>query len=110
MRSSGKWKLVQIVVPFTINKNNLYENRISKYEEECKMADITVDTKGMACPMPIVKAKKALDSLAPGQTMEVLSTDKGSLNDFQAWVKQTKNELVSHEVENGVYKFLVKKS
>ncbi|KQL46954.1 sulfurtransferase TusA family protein [Brevibacillus choshinensis] len=74
------------------------------------MADITVDTKGMACPMPIVKAKKALDSLAPGQTMEVLSTDKGSLNDFQAWVKQTKNELVSHEEDNGVFKFLVKKA
>ncbi|MED4586932.1 sulfurtransferase TusA family protein [Brevibacillus choshinensis] len=74
------------------------------------MADITVDTKGMACPMPIVKAKKALDSLAPGQTMEVLSTDKGSLNDFQAWVKQTKNELVSHEEDNGIFKFLVKKA
>ncbi|QRG67750.1 sulfurtransferase TusA family protein [Brevibacillus choshinensis] len=74
------------------------------------MADITVDTKGMACPMPIVKAKKALDGLASGQTMEVLSTDKGSLNDFQAWVKQTKNELISHEEDNGVFKFLVKKS
>ncbi|RNB82404.1 sulfurtransferase TusA family protein [Brevibacillus fluminis] len=73
-------------------------------------ADITVDTKGMACPMPIVKAKKALDGLQTGQTMEVLSTDKGSLNDFQAWVKQTNNELVQTEVENGVYKFLVKKS
>lgn len=73
------------------------------------MADITVDTKGMACPMPIVKAKKALDSLESGQTMEVLSTDKGSLNDFTAWVKQTKNEMISHEEENGVYKFLVKK-
>lgn len=73
------------------------------------MADITVDTKGLACPMPIVKAKKALDSLQSGQTMEVLSTDRGSLNDFTAWVKQTKNEMVSHEEENGVYKFLVKK-
>ncbi|MBO9600809.1 MAG: sulfurtransferase TusA family protein, partial [Cohnella sp.] len=40
-------------------------------------ADITVDTKGMACPMPIVKAKKALDGLQQGQVMEVLSTDKG---------------------------------
>lgn len=74
------------------------------------MADIIVDTKGMACPMPIVKAKKALDSLQSGQTMEVLSTDKGSLNDFSAWVKQTKNELISHEEENGVFKFLVRKS
>ncbi|GED60516.1 sulfurtransferase TusA family protein [Brevibacillus formosus] len=73
------------------------------------MADIVIDTKGLACPMPIVKAKKAMDGMQSGQTMEVLSTDKGSLNDFTAWVKQTGNELVCHEVENGVYKFLVKK-
>ncbi|MBB6669291.1 sulfurtransferase TusA family protein [Cohnella nanjingensis] len=72
--------------------------------------DILVDTRGMACPMPIVKAKKALDGLVSGQLMEVWSTDKGSLNDFQAWVRQTKHELVKHEEENGVYKFLVKKS
>ncbi|WP_424768489.1 sulfurtransferase TusA family protein [Paenibacillus sp. sgz302251] len=72
-------------------------------------ANLIVDTKGMACPMPIVKAKKALDGLQPGQIMEVLSTDKGSVNDFQAWVKQTKHELIKHEEDNGVYKFLVKK-
>jgi tRNA 2-thiouridine synthesizing protein A len=68
-----------------------------------------VDTKGMACPMPIVKAKRALDGLQSGEIMEVLSTDKGSVNDFQAWVKQTKHELMKHEEENGVYKFFVKK-
>ncbi|MCY9694218.1 sulfurtransferase TusA family protein [Paenibacillus alginolyticus] len=72
-------------------------------------ADLIVDTKGMACPMPIVKAKKALDGLQPGQVMEVLSTDKGSVNDFQAWVKQTKHELIKHEEEKGIYKFFVKK-
>lgn len=72
-------------------------------------ADLIVDTKGMACPMPIVKAKKALDGLQPGQIMEVLSTDKGSVNDFQAWVKQTKHELIKHEEEKGIYKFFVKK-
>ncbi len=71
--------------------------------------DITVDTKGMACPMPIVKAKKALDSLQQGQIMEVLSTDKGSVNDFQAWVKQTNHELIQHVEEDGVYKFYVRK-
>ena len=71
--------------------------------------DVLVDTKGMACPMPIVKAKKALDGLQSGQIMEVLSTDKGSVNDFQAWVKQTKNELIKHEEIHGVYKFYVKK-
>ncbi|MCH1642144.1 MULTISPECIES: sulfurtransferase TusA family protein [Paenibacillus] len=73
------------------------------------LIDILVDTKGMACPMPIVKAKKALDGLQSGQVMEVQSTDKGSVNDFQAWVKQTKHELLKHEEENGVYKFFVKK-
>ncbi|WP_068776816.1 sulfurtransferase TusA family protein [Paenibacillus sp. FJAT-26967] len=72
-------------------------------------SNITVDTKGMACPMPIVKAKKALDTLESGQVMQVISTDKGSLNDFQAWVKQTKHELVKHEEDNGVYTFYVKK-
>ncbi|MNL79960.1 Sulfurtransferase TusA [compost metagenome] len=71
--------------------------------------DIVVDTKGMACPMPIVKAKKALDGLEPGQVMEVHSTDKGSVNDFQAWVKQTKHVLLKSEEENGTFKFYVKK-
>lgn len=72
-------------------------------------SDLVVDTKGLACPMPIVKAKKALDGLESGQIMEVLSTDKGSVNDFQAWVKQTKHELISYEEDNGIYKFYVKK-
>jgi tRNA 2-thiouridine synthesizing protein A len=71
--------------------------------------DLVVDTKGLACPMPIVKAKKALDSLTTNQIMEVQSTDKGSVNDFQAWVKQTKHELINYEEENGMYKFFVKK-
>ncbi|WP_310828760.1 sulfurtransferase TusA family protein [Paenibacillus pedocola] len=71
--------------------------------------DLMVDTKGLACPMPIVKAKKALDGLTTGQVMEVQSTDKGSVNDFQAWVKQTKHELIQYEEENGIYKFFVKK-
>lgn len=71
--------------------------------------DVQLDTKGLACPMPIVKAKKALDGMEAGQIMELLSTDKGSVNDFQAWVKQTKNELIRHEEENGVYKFIIKK-
>lgn len=71
---------------------------------------LVVDTKGLACPMPIVKAKKALDGMQSGQVMEVLSTDKGSVNDFQAWVKQTKHELVKIEEEQGVYKFYVRKA
>ena len=73
-------------------------------------ADVVVDAKGLACPMPIVRAKKAMDAMAAGQIMEVLSTDQGSVNDFTAWVKQMKHEMLGHEEENGVFKFFVKKN
>ncbi|WP_281282532.1 sulfurtransferase TusA family protein [Paenibacillus piri] len=53
-----------------------------------------MDAKGLACPMPIVKAKKEMDSLAPGQIMKLQTTDKGSMKDFQAWVNQTGHELM----------------
>ncbi|GKU77878.1 sulfurtransferase TusA family protein [Paenibacillus sp. L3-i20] len=72
-------------------------------------ANVVVDTKGMACPMPIVKAKRALDALGNGDIMQVLSTDKGSLQDFQAWVKGTKHELIKHEEADGVFTFYVRK-
>lgn len=73
------------------------------------MADIVVDAKGLACPMPIVRAKKAMDSLQPGQVMQLETTDKGSMNDFQAWVGQTKNEMVEAMEKDGVFTFLVRK-
>ncbi|WP_079913157.1 sulfurtransferase TusA family protein [Paenibacillus sp. 32352] len=73
------------------------------------MANLTVDAKGLACPMPIVKAKKGIDTLEPGQTMELQTTDKGSMKDFQAWVNQTNHELVEAREDNGVFTFIVKK-
>jgi TusA-related sulfurtransferase len=73
------------------------------------MADVIVDAKGLACPMPIVKAKKGIDSLQTGQIMELQTTDKGSMKDFQAWVNQTKHELVESKEVNGVFTFVVKK-
>lgn len=73
------------------------------------MANLVVNAKGLACPMPIVKAKKGIDSLESGQIMELHTTDKGSMNDFQAWVSQTKHELLEAKEENGVFIFLVKK-
>lgn len=72
--------------------------------------DMTVDAKGLACPMPIVKAKKGIDTLQSGQVMMLETTDKGSVNDFQAWVKQTNHELLNIEEDNGVFRFFVKKS
>lgn len=59
--------------------------------------DKEIDTRGLKCPLPILKAKKALADLTSGQTLKVISTDEGSLRDFQAFTKQTGNELVDQE-------------
>jgi tRNA 2-thiouridine synthesizing protein A len=71
--------------------------------------DETLDCKGLSCPMPVVKAKEAMDAIQPGQIMELISTDKGSVKDFQAWVNQTNHDLVEQKEEEGVFKFYVKK-
>lgn len=56
-----------------------------------------IDTRGLNCPLPILKAKKALAEMASGQLLKVVSTDTGSLRDFQAFAKQTGNELVEQQ-------------
>ncbi|MPM92468.1 Sulfur carrier protein TusA [bioreactor metagenome] len=56
-----------------------------------------IDTRGLNCPLPILKAKKALADMASGQLLRVLATDSGSLRDFQAFAKQTGNELVEQQ-------------
>lgn len=74
------------------------------------MADKVLDAKGLNCPLPILKAKKALKEVAAGGTLQVLSTDPGSVADFQAFARTTGNELLEHSEEGGVYTFLIKKS
>ncbi|MGE4243482.1 sulfurtransferase TusA family protein [Ramlibacter sp.] len=59
--------------------------------------DKEIDTSGLNCPLPILKAKKALTDMHSGQLLKVVSTDAGSLRDFQAFAKQTGNELVHQE-------------
>ena len=59
--------------------------------------DQELDTRGLNCPLPILKAKKALTAMQSGQLLKVVSTDKGSLRDFAACSKQTGNELMSQE-------------
>ncbi|ABX34854.1 MULTISPECIES: sulfurtransferase TusA family protein [Delftia] len=56
-----------------------------------------IDTRGLNCPLPILKAKKALAELDSGQLLKVVATDTGSLRDFQAFAKQTGNELVEQQ-------------
>jgi tRNA 2-thiouridine synthesizing protein A len=73
------------------------------------MADQTLDAKGLNCPLPIIKAKKALKSMSPGESLAVESTDPGSVADFAAFCRQTGNELVSSDQAGDVYNFEIKK-
>lgn len=59
--------------------------------------DRELDTRGLNCPLPILKAKKSLNEMASGQLLKVVSTDPGSIRDFQAFARQTGNELVAQE-------------
>lgn len=62
-----------------------------------------IDTRGLNCPLPILKAKKALAGMSSGQLLKVVATDTGSLKDFQAFAKQTGNELVQQETVGAEY-------
>lgn len=73
------------------------------------MADQLLDAKGLNCPLPILKAKKALKTVPAGGTLEVLSTDAGSVADFAAFCRTTGNELLEEGEENGVYRFVLRK-
>ncbi|ARK30669.1 sulfurtransferase TusA family protein [Halalkalibacter krulwichiae] len=69
-----------------------------------------LDAKGLACPMPIVRTKKAMDELQSGEVLEIQATDKGAKNDLTAWANSGGHELVSDKEENGVFTFYIKKS
>jgi len=62
--------------------------------------DKMLDVRGLSCPMPIVKARQEVNTLQPGQVLKVLSTDRGSVKDFQGWAQAAKNiELLAQETE-----------
>ncbi len=73
------------------------------------MADVVLDAKGMNCPLPILKTKKALQTMQPGGLLEVLATDPGAVADFESFCRQTGNQLVSSNKEGDVYKFVLKR-
>ncbi|MFZ3578929.1 sulfurtransferase TusA family protein [Virgibacillus sp. DJP39] len=68
-----------------------------------------LDAKGLACPMPIVKTKKAINELESGQILEVHATDQGAKSDLTAWAKSGGHELLTDTEEDGVLKFWIKK-
>lgn len=73
------------------------------------MADLIVDTKGMKCPLPVLKARKAMKDLAPGATMIVLATDPGAVKDFEHFCQVTGASLIDCRDEAGVLSFTLKK-
>lgn len=74
------------------------------------MADETLNAEGLNCPLPILRAKKALKKMSAGQVLEVRATDPGSVADFAAFCNQTGDELLSSTTEGDVYKFEIKRS
>lgn len=72
--------------------------------------DQELDATGLNCPLPILRAKKSLASLSSGQVLRIIATDPGSVKDFDAFAKQTGNELMASSEEGGKYFFLIKKS
>ena len=73
------------------------------------MAHHELDVKGLNCPLPILKAKKFMKTLDPGETLEVLSTDPGSVKDMASLCRATGNTFVEQDEDDGVYRFLLKK-
>jgi len=70
----------------------------------------SLDARGMNCPLPILRTKKALSAMSTGETLAITSTDPGSIKDMQAFCKQTGNQLVSSDSNQGEFVFLVRKA
>ncbi len=68
-----------------------------------------LDAKGLACPMPIVKTKKAIKDVESGEVLEIHATDQGAKSDLTAWAKSGGHALLQHEEDNGVFKFWIQK-
>jgi tRNA 2-thiouridine synthesizing protein A len=71
--------------------------------------DKELDARGLNCPLPILRAKKALTDMTSGQVLRIIATDPGAVKDFQAFAKQTGNELLSHSEADKEFTFFMKK-
>lgn len=71
--------------------------------------DRELDARGLNCPLPILRAKKALGEMTSGQTLRIIATDPGSVKDFAAFAKQTGNELLSSAENNKEFEFFIKR-
>ncbi|MBK1692887.1 sulfurtransferase TusA family protein [Ectothiorhodospira mobilis] len=72
--------------------------------------DQELDASGLNCPLPILRAKKTLASMSSGQVLHIIATDPGAVKDFEAFAKQTGNELLEHKEEGGKFFFHMRKA
>lgn len=70
---------------------------------------IEVDAMGLACPMPLLKAKRALNAMRPGQRLRVLATDQGTVRDFRVFAEQSGHQLLASDEAEGIYTYLLEK-
>ena len=73
-------------------------------------ANKTLDLKGLACPMPVVKVSKGIKDVGVGEVLEAVTTDPGSLSDFPSWAKSSGNEIVETEQGDGEIRFFIKRN
>jgi tRNA 2-thiouridine synthesizing protein A len=71
--------------------------------------DRELDARGLNCPLPILRTKKSLNDMTPGQVLKIVATDPGSVRDFQAFSKQTGNQLLLSNESGGEYLFMMRK-
>ena len=72
-------------------------------------SNMELNCEGLNCPLPILKTKKAIDSLNSGEILKMTATDPGSVNDMASWAKRTGNELVAHTEASNVHTFFIRK-
>jgi tRNA 2-thiouridine synthesizing protein A len=72
--------------------------------------DTELDARGLNCPLPILRAKKSINSMTAGQVLRIIATDPGSVKDFEAFCKQTGNELLDTTQDGAEYQFNIRKS
>ncbi len=87
-----------------------YRRRERGIPMETEAAALVVDARGLACPMPIFKAKQGLKSVEVGQVVEVLCTDPGSLADFTAFAHATGHELLAAQSQDAIYRFVLRRT
>lgn len=94
---------LQIVVDHVQWIVKLKRGTMSDFQQE-------LDARGLNCPLPILRTKKAINSLTSGQILKVIATDPGSVRDMEAFCKQTGNTLISTSETNGEYTFMIQKA